>query len=1050
MMPPPLEDPLAIAGCTIFLAALAALLVPSARKAAMWFAVFLAAPLAAAFAIDAWSGHATRLLIAHGAPLTAMAVSADERQFAFADQNGAILVSQTDSGRIVYATKTGSVKALYFVTHDDSGAALNSPRLLAVDDTGSFVFPLEPSISRQAQQQPPERLRSTSRLIYQTYIGSAINKDGIVAALLAGSSSDPDVENIYEIHFFRQGMPLLLMSARPTSIVPYQGNLAGTIMSDAATQPFLLGFDDGTVGIVWHDNKHGVHIAKANLIARDAAPQPVIKLASSPANDIASIDSEGIVALWHLSAKSGEPVKREKFFTETKEIMLLRHTSRVATIAISPDGTFIVSGGDDGVVRLWTSDGKPAGVPLTGHAGGVGSVAFSPDGTRIVSGAEDGTVRLWTLDGKLVAEPFKGHVGAVFSVAFSPDGTRIISGGEDGSVRLWTFDGKPAAEPFKGHVGAVFSVAFSPDSTHIVSGGKDGTVRLWTLDGKLAAEPFKGHVGAVFSVAFSPDGTRIATGGEDKTVRLWAPDGKLAAEPFIGHEDGVTSVTFSPDGSRIGSGSLDKTVRLWMLDGKPAARRFYGHEDRVSQIAWSPNGLWLATASADHTVRVWEASYSDCKGCASLAINQTSNVIELVDNLGGQTRIDLASGQRISASPPALPASALFVDDHNYTRLFSMDDGSVEATSVMFGGTDHLSPHTSQVSQALFLTDGRIITGALDGSVRILDLRLHTWLSYFDVWPKLVSVSDAIGNFSETTLHFSAAKWMDLTFICRSMGSCDEPLAPPGTTFRDCAEECPEMVVVPSGSFDMGSDIMEAPIWGVSAESIKRASPQHRVTITQPFALGRYEVTRADYAAFVKATGYVGGGSCHNRNPNRNPEWTNEIGKDWRDPGFMQTDQEPVVCVNWGDAQAYIKWLRKKTGKKYRLPTEAEWEYAARANTSTVYPWGNDIGKNKANCNGCGSEWDNKKTAPASSFAPNGFNLYDMAGNVWEWLADCYHLDYVGAPADGSEWQANNCHLRSARGGTWYYGPDFLRSANRGASDPDVRDFGVGFRVARD
>jgi WD domain, G-beta repeat len=149
------------------------------------------------------------------------------------------------------------------------------------------------------------------------------------------------------------------------------------------------------------------------------------------------------------------------------------------------------------------------------------SLDFSADGTRIASGGDDGTVRLWTLDGKPAAEPFEGHKGGVYSVAFSPDGTRIASGGFDGTVRLWTLDGKPAAEPFTGHKGGVNTVAFSPDGTRIASGGDDGTVRLWTLDGNPAAEPFEGHEGKINNVAFLPEGRRIVSAGVDGTVRLW-------------------------------------------------------------------------------------------------------------------------------------------------------------------------------------------------------------------------------------------------------------------------------------------------------------------------------------------------------------------------------------------------------------------------------------------------------------------------------------------------------------------------------------------------
>ncbi|MBH0237621.1 P-loop NTPase fold protein, partial [Methylobrevis albus] len=198
---------------------------------------------------------------------------------------------------------------------------------------------------------------------------------------------------------------------------------------------------------------------------------------------------------------------------------------------------------------------------LRGHEGTVWSVGFSPDGTRIVSGGDDGTVRLWTPDGAAAGEPLRGHEGTVWSVGFSPDGTRIVSGGHDGTVRLWTPDGAAVGEPLRGHEGTVWSVGFSPDGTRIVSGGRDGTVRLWTRDGAAVGEPLRGHDGMVFSVGFSPDGTRIVSGGEDGTVRLWTPDGRRLLV-FRGSVSGVPWVAIN-DVGQIVSGNWAGQIHVF-------------------------------------------------------------------------------------------------------------------------------------------------------------------------------------------------------------------------------------------------------------------------------------------------------------------------------------------------------------------------------------------------------------------------------------------------------------------------------------------------------
>ena len=158
----------------------------------------------------------------------------------------------------------------------------------------------------------------------------------------------------------------------------------------------------------------------------------------------------------------------------------------------------------------------------------------------------------------------------------------------------------------------------------------------------------------------------------------------------------------------------------------------------------------------------------------------------------------------------------------------------------------------------------------------------------------------------------------------------------------------------------------------------------------------------------------------------------------------------PVIYVNWDDAQAYAAWLSRMTGKTYRLLTEAEREYAARAGTTTAYFWGEEIGKGNANCAGCGSQWDNRQTSPVGSFKPNAFGLYDMVGNAYEWVEDCMHNNYNGAPTDGSAWiEGGDCKRRVVRGGSWNDDPRALRAAVRDVRTTRDRHGDLGFRVGR-
>jgi formylglycine-generating enzyme required for sulfatase activity len=276
-----------------------------------------------------------------------------------------------------------------------------------------------------------------------------------------------------------------------------------------------------------------------------------------------------------------------------------------------------------------------------------------------------------------------------------------------------------------------------------------------------------------------------------------------------------------------------------------------------------------------------------------------------------------------------------------------------------------------------------------------------------------------------------------------------------GDVFRECLG-CPEMVVIPPGAFDMGSPETEK-------DRLDTEGPQHRATI-KPFALGKFELTVEQFAAFADETKYDTGMVC---DVWQNGQWSERPGYNWRKPNFPQTSAHPAPCLSWDDAKAYLAWLSGKTGHTYRLPTEAEWEYSARAGTGTRFHFGdsdvdycrfgNGVDETASSDVPGAKSWSALPcrdgfayTAPAGSLAPNAFGLHDTHGNVFEWVEDCWHDDYKGAPADGSAWLSGDCSQRVQRGGAWGYPREYLRIAVRGRQPQGYRYINAGVRVARE
>ena len=293
--------------------------------------------------------------------------------------------------------------------------------------------------------------------------------------------------------------------------------------------------------------------------------------------------------------------------------------------------------------------------------------------------------------------------------------------------------------------------------------------------------------------------------------------------------------------------------------------------------------------------------------------------------------------------------------------------------------------------------------------------------------------------------------------------------------FRDCPE-CPVMIKIPPGQFIMGSKLTDA-------ESQGDEVPEHTVRIDYAFAIAKYEVSVKEYQSFITETGTTINKGCYTRItiPTMNypdegfkektaakdgsagsSDWTEDPDKYWKNPGFSQEDNHPIVCVDWNDAVAYTSWLSQKKGKIYRLPTEAEWEYSARAGTKTSRYWNEDedfcqyanvaditLRKTYPDWKGVNCEDESAYTAIKGSFKPNAFGLYDILGNVNEWVDDCWIDTYLETPIDGSSWLEGKCSRKTVRGGSWFDGPRILRSANRYGYYKSGKNYTLGFRVAR-
>ena len=617
---------------------------------------------------------------------------------------------------------------------------------------------------------------------------------------------------------------------------------------------------------------------------------------------------------------------------------------------------------------------------------------------------------------------------AVTALIGLPDG-RFAAASADATIRIWDPASGSSSAVLRGHRDGVFALALLPNGW-LASGSSDRSIRLWDLaSGSCLAVfegEFEGHQGGVQALAVLPDG-RLASGSRDSTIRILDPATGRWAAVIEGHRSGVHALAVLPDG-RLASGAGDWSVRLWDPAGGNCLAVFEGHQRRVNALAVLPDGR-LASGSDDHTIRLWDASTGSC-----LAVYQghQAEIRALVMVAAGW----LASGARDGA-----------------IRLWDLALGDCVQILKGNGGEEEiLAGNAGSVESLLLLADGRLVSSANDRRIRI-------WGTRSDILSDTASRPESVAHISLQ----EASAW-----------GFHDPLQRDHLPFGATAER-PDplaltLVEIAAGSFLMGSPPNEP-------ERSEDEGPQHEVALTS-FFISQTPITQAQWRAVSQWQ------------PLPAERWGRELDPE---PSFFQprgnpkarrfgdgrfsllagetnSEQRPVDNVSWLEAIEFCSRLSQRTGRPYTLPSEAQWEYACRAGSTTAFHFGETITPELANYDGTSTYADGskgeyrKQTTPVGMFPANAWGLHDMHGNVREWCLDHWHPSYEGAPTDGRAWlnatdqrepsiskvvndETKDSQRRLLRGGSWDNLPRFCRSAYRSPLQPVDAGGSVGFRV---
>jgi len=700
---------------------------------------------------------------------------------------------------------------------------------------------------------------------------------------------------------------------------------------------------------------------------------------------IVSASSDGTARIWDLD-------------DESQTATITGHTGPVRSVAYSPCGTQIATGGADETIQLWNAETGEELLALRGHSEYVASVRFCADGKRIVSSSADGTAKVWDTSLKQISWSQRGDERA-YSVAFSPDGRRIVSGGWYGEIKIWDAIEGSQLVSLRAHrpsrrlrSGRVHGVGYSPDGKKLISCGTDKRIVIWDAETGSRLRTLTRDATptcAVSAVAISPDGKLVAAGGwYDGAIPIWELDNGKKLRTLSGHIGEVRGVAFSPDGVCLASAGADKLIRVWNVSSGKETLTLKGHDMAVNSVAFGPGGQQIASAGFDKTVRIWDAYTGVC----AFVLRGHGDLVNCV--------AFTPDGKRVISS-----------SKDNTVKLWDTLRGLEVLT---------LRGSESSVTGLAVSPDGARIAAA--------GKHLTIWDSgHMNVLPDVAEEPKPAKKKPEAAKSQllpnapqPAITPFDADQAKQHQQAWAKYLGVPGETSNSIGMK---LKLIPAGEFMMGPS--------ESDDDVREdENPPHEVRITKPFYLGVYAVTQAEYEEVM----------------GKNPSPFSKEGHFADRVSGEDTSHYPVHHVPWHDAVEFCKRLSTKEGKTYRLPTEAEWEYACRAGTTTPYSFGDNPASLKEYAWYTGNS--DETTHPVGQKKPNAWGLHDMYGNVAEWCADWYAGDYYGKSAVDDPMGPDSGTSRVLRGGAFGYSARDVRSAYRIDSQPVLRCY-VGFRVAR-